>query len=62
MYALVLTTDIVTRNNFSRSIFGKEMQIVFLELMKDIKILPKTFAPLNQRFLMRSKPDSKQEI
>jgi len=41
MYALVLRTDIVTRNNFSRPIFGNEMRIVFIELMNDIKILPK---------------------
>jgi hypothetical protein len=62
MYALVLRTDIVTRNNFSRPIFGNEMGIVFLDLMNDIKILPKQFHPLKQRFLMRAKAYSKHEI
>jgi len=55
MYALVLRTHIVTRNNFSRPIFRNEMRIIFLELMNDIKILRKQFHPLKQRFLMRAK-------
>jgi hypothetical protein len=46
MYALVLRRDIVTRNNFSRRIFENEMRIVSVELMNDIKILPKRVSPL----------------
>jgi hypothetical protein len=49
MYALVLRRDIFTRNNFSRSIFGNEMRIVFIELMNDIKILPKAISPLKAK-------------
>jgi len=60
--ALVLRTDIVTRNNLSRPIFGNEMRIVFVELMNDIKILPKKFHILKQRFLVWAKADVIKEI
>jgi len=55
MYALVVRTDTVTRNNLSRPIFRNEMRIVFVELMNDIKILPKTISHLKAKVFNEGK-------
>jgi hypothetical protein len=62
MCALVLRTDTVTKNNFSRLIFGNEMRIVFVELMNDIKILPNTISVLKAKTVNEGKPYVKHEI
>jgi hypothetical protein len=55
IYALGLRIVIVTRKNFSRPVLGNEIRIVFIELMNDIKILPKAISPLKAKVFTEGK-------